>query len=165
MSRRAQPRRNRADDVVGFVRRAAELRDAEQPAELAAERELALELRRRRLAVLLVRREDLVPERARQRFVEGDRDVLGLRLLEQVAEEAAEAVKRIDRLAVAIGHLEADRIVGAEDEVARVDQVGRWPARGRHCLKRWMRACSGLVRGKCASRYSIWSASTRRPFR
>ena len=27
------------------------------------------------------------------------------------------------------------------------------------------RACSGLERGKCVSRYSIWSASTRRPFR
>ena len=27
------------------------------------------------------------------------------------------------------------------------------------------RACSGLERGKCVSRYCIWSASTRRPFR
>src|SRR6516164_11588667 len=28
-----------------------------------------------------------------------------------------------------------------------------------------MRSCSGLERGKCATRYSIWSASTRRPGR
>ena len=100
-----------------------------------------------------------------ERLVERDRDVLGPRLLQQVAEETAEAVQRVDRLAVAVGHLEADGIVRAEDEVARVDQVDRGRPGAGHCLNRWMRACSGLVRGKCASRYSIWSASTRRPFR
>ena len=36
---------------------------------------------------------------------------------------------------------------------------------GHQVSQRWMRACSGLERGKCASRYSIWSASTRRPLR
>ena len=35
----------------------------------------------------------------------------------------------------------------------------------RQLSQRWMRSCSGLWRGKCASRYSIWSARTRRPFR
>jgi hypothetical protein len=161
----AQPGREGADDVVRFVRRAAELRDAEQAAELAAECELALELRRRRVAVLLVRGVDRVPERGRQRLVEGERGVLGARPLEEVAEEAGESVQRVDRLPVAVGHLESDGIPGAEDEIARVDEVDRGPARGHHCVNRWMRACSGLVRGKCASRYSIWSASTRRPFR
>jgi hypothetical protein len=119
----AQQRRYRADDVIGLVRRAPELGDAEQAAELAAEAELALELGRCRLAVLLVGREDLVPKRGRQRLVEGDRDVLRPCLLEQVPEEAAEAVQRVDRLAVAVSHLEAHGVVGAKDEVARVDQV------------------------------------------
>ena len=165
MAGRAQARGDRADDVVRLVRRAAELGEPEQAAELAAQRELALQLRRRRLAIRLVRGVDRIPERARQAFVERDRDVLRLRFLEQVAEKAAEAVQRIDRLAVAVRHLEAHGIVGPEDEIARVDQVYRGRCRALHCVKRWMRACSGLVRGKCASRYSIWSASTRRPFR
>ncbi len=88
----AQAHGERADDVVRLVRGAAELGEAEQPAQLAAQRELALELGRRRFAVLLVGRIDRIPERGRQRLVEGDRDVLGPRLLQQVAEESPEPV-------------------------------------------------------------------------
>ena len=44
-------------------------------------------------------------------------------------------------------------------------QAGGLERRGelhRACLSR---ACRGLWRGKCARKYSIWSASTRRPFK
>ena len=125
MARGAKPGRDRADDVVRLVRGTAELGEAEQAAQFAAERELALQFRRRGLAIRLVRGIDRAAERGRQALVEGDRDVHRSRLLEQVAEKAAESIDGVDRLAVAVGHLEAHRIVGAEDEVARVDQVDR----------------------------------------
>jgi hypothetical protein len=89
MAGRAQPRRDRADDVVGLVRRAPELGEPSRRQSSRHSANWRFSSGRRRLAVRLVRGIDRVPERARQRFVEGDRDMLRPRFLEQVAEEAA----------------------------------------------------------------------------
>ena len=61
--------------------------------------------------------------------------------------------------------------IGSENEVTGVDVVHdagprlRLEPAGAHIGQRCMRSCSGLERGKCAMRYSIWSARTRRPFK
>ncbi len=49
----------------------------------------------------------------------------------------------------------------ARSKRARQARCARWTSASASRK----RACSGLQRGKCVSRYSIWSASTRRPFR
>ena len=74
----ARPRRQRADDVVGLVFGAGEFGETHVPAKLAAQRELALEIRGRRLAIRLVRRVDGAADRglAAQALVEGDADAL-----------------------------------------------------------------------------------------
>ncbi len=120
--------RQRADDVVGLVARAAVLRDAERAHDLAAKSELTLQLGRRRIAVRLVLGVDLVAVRLLETLVEGHGDVPGRLALEQVAEEARESMHGIDRVAVAVGDVDRHRVIGAEDEYAGVDKVEH----GRH---------------------------------
>ena len=74
------------------------------------------------------------------------------------------AVQRVRRLTIGIGKLRRQRIPGAENIDRSVDQVDHCSRRPQ-ARQRAMRSCSGLLRGKCASRYSIWSAITRRPFK
>ncbi len=115
--------RQRADDVIGLVGGAAELGNAVVAAQLAATRELLLQLRRCRVAVGLVGRVDLVAEGTGQAFIEGHGNHRRARFLEQVTKEACKAVERIDRHVVHVGHLEAYRVVGPEHKEARVNQV------------------------------------------
>src|SRR5882757_6616976 len=98
---------------------------------------------------------------------------------DEVAQELAEAVQGIDRIASAIEQQIGNGVVGPKDENRGVDQVngsGLWHEGRVACdcgakppqiqaNPRFNRACRGLVRGKWARKYSIWSASTRRPFK
>ena len=72
---------------------------------------------------------DLVAVPLLEALVEGDGDVAGRLALEQFAEEAREAEHRVDRIAVAVGHLDGDRVVRTEDEDAGVDEVEHGPGR------------------------------------
>ena len=103
-----------------------------------------------------------------QALVEGDRDARGPHALQEIGQEPGEAVERVRRVAVAIHHVGRHGVVGAKDEVARVDMVDDARARRRrrlmgargavksrpagqragHIGQRCMRSCSGLERGK-----------------
>ena len=89
----------------------------------AAERELARELGRRRIAIGLIGRVERVAKAASVACIEGDRHIVGLFALEQVAQEARKAVERMRRLAIGIGQIGWQRIPGAEDVDRSVDQV------------------------------------------
>ena len=53
-----------------------------------------------------------------------------------------------------------ERVIEVEERVSADGTISLPSARWSDS-----RACNGLERGLCASRYCIWSASTRRPFR
>ena len=113
----------RADQVIGLVPRAAPLHDAQRSRIAAALLELPLELWRRGVPVRLVLRVDLGTKRRRQALVEEHGDMLGIDLLDEVAEEPAVAVQRVDRVPVPIDHIVGHRIVGPEHVHAGVDEV------------------------------------------
>ena len=94
-------------------------------AKFAAQRELALQIGRRRLAIGLVRGDKCRfgtkfrcagSDRRRRRCARAGP-------LQEVGEEAGEAVKRMSRIAIAIHHVGRHGVVGPEDEVARIDVV------------------------------------------
>src|SRR6185437_8543481 len=154
----SHPPGERAENVVCLVIGAAYGGEAEQLRELEATLELQRQAGRCRSAVRLVCRVDAGAKAARETVVEPDGDMLRLRALDEIAEHPRKPEYRVRRVPVAMHLLRAKCVIGAENVNRCVDQVDQ-------DSQRWMRSCSGLDRGKCASRYSIWSASTRRPLR
>ena len=118
-----QARVQGADDVVGFVFAAREMRHAEQLAELAATLELQLEVGGCRLAIGLVLRVDAVAERGFEALVEGDRDQAWLGALDQVTKKSREAEQRVHGVAVAVGHVRRHGVIRAEHVNRGVYQV------------------------------------------
>ena len=104
----------RANDVVSFVLTAAEMRNAQVFAKLAAPTELQLEIRRRRLPIGFIGRIDAVAERGFETLVEGDGEVAGLGALDQIAEKPRETEQRMGSVPLAVKHVGRHRIVGAE---------------------------------------------------
>src|ERR1700674_270518 len=103
--------------------------------------------------------------------IESDADTLRPHLFQEIRQETRESIQGMRRVAVAVHHVGRHGMVGSENEIVGVDVIHdagpRLPLKraGVHIGQRCMRSCSGLERGKCAIRYSIWSASTRRPFK
>ncbi|MCW0417368.1 hypothetical protein NB689_003122 [Xanthomonas sacchari] len=122
-----------ADQVVGLVVVVRQHAQAQCRAQRLAMRELAAQRVRRRRAVGLVGGVQAMPEAAVQRFVEGDHDVLRALALEQVEQEAGEAVHRIGRPALCVLEFVGNRMPGAEHVQAGVDQVQR-PRQGQACV-------------------------------
>ena len=85
------------------------MRHAERGADLAAQRELPLQLERRGLAVRLVLRVDLVAIAHLEAFVERHGDVPRRFLLEQLGQEARKAEHGVDGVAVAVDDLDGHR--------------------------------------------------------
>ncbi len=119
----AEARVQRADDVVGLVFAVGEVREPQVPAQLATALELQLEVGRCRLAVGLVGGIDAIAERAGQALVERHREILRPGTLDQVAEEARKAEKRVHRVAVAVRHVRRHGVIRPEDVDGSVDQV------------------------------------------
>src|SRR3546814_3861727 len=114
MAVRARLVQGAADQVVGFVVRMRRRHQSERVAQRAAVGELALELRRRRVAVGLVGRVQRVAEAAVERFVEGDDDVFRAFAFEQFEQETGEAVHRVGRPAVGVVELVGHRMRSEE---------------------------------------------------
>jgi len=112
-----------ADQIIGLVVIAGEFGHPEVPAVLAAQRKLSLERDRRRLAIGLVGRIDLVAEAAAVTLIEQHRDILRLASLQQVAQETRESVQRLGRITVAIGDIRRHRMPGPEHVDRGIDQV------------------------------------------
>ncbi|MNV57129.1 hypothetical protein D3C71_1494450 [compost metagenome] len=114
-----------ADQVIGLVLVVGQHGQAERGAQRLAVGELAAQCIGRGVAVGLVGRVDPVPEAAVQGFIEGDGDVGGAFALEQVEQEAREAVHGIGRPALLILELIGHRMPRAEHVQTGVDQVQR----------------------------------------
>ena len=106
--------RDRPDDVVGLVAGHLVDRDPEGLHDLAHLRELVAQVVRHLHAGCLVVRVLLVPER-RPREVEGDREVVGLEILDAAQDDAREPEDAIHQLALRRGE-------GRKREVAAVDE-------------------------------------------
>jgi hypothetical protein len=94
-------------------------------AELAAKRELTLQVDRRQLAIRLVGRIDPASKGglAAQALIEGDCDVLGPHILQEIRQKSRETVESMGRVAVRIHHVGRHGVIGAENEIARIDMV------------------------------------------
>lgn len=154
-----------ADQVVGLVVAVGQYAQAQRRAQRLAVRELAAQRFRRRFAVGLVGRVQLVAEAAVQRLVEGDGDVRRALAFEQFQQEAGEAVHRVGRPALRILEFVGHRVPGAEHVQAGVDQVQR-PARRQRVHGRQSSssaAGSGRSRsGTCSFGVPMWTKPTMR---
>ena len=111
---------DRADDVVRLVARQLVDRDAQRLDHLADLRELVAQVVRHPLAGGLVLGVLLVAE-GRALEVEGDRDVVGLEVLDAAQDDAAEAEDGVDELALR-RRQRREREVSAVDQPVAVEQ-------------------------------------------
>ena len=124
-----------ADQVVGLVVVVGQGLQPQRLAQALAPGELAAQLRRRGVAVGLVGRVQRVAEAGVQRLVEGDGDVPRAFALQQLQQEAGEAVHRVGRPAVGVVELVRHGMPGAEHVHRGVDEVQRrrgWRVPGGH---------------------------------
>ena len=152
-------------------------------AQLAALLKLVFQFRRHRFPVGLVRRVDTIAKGGSQAFVEYGDDMTGNRTFQQLQQEMTETVYCIRGVPLAVRYAVLHREPCPEYIDTGIDQVQGF---GRDLYRdftrhdgpqayrisrsvasygayRITRVCSGLVRGKCARRNSIWSANTWRP--
>ena len=165
-----------ADQVVGLVVVVGQHRQAHHATQGLAVRELATQLVRRGRAIGLVRRIEPVAEAAVERLVERDGDVPRSLALDQLGQEAGEAVDRVGRPAVRVAEFVRHRMPGAKDVETGVDQVQRchtgivtpcapgvpgWDQSGRQSLSS---ACgSGRSRSGASTRgVPMWMKPTMR---
>ena len=124
LARRAHARRQRADDVVGFVLAAGEAGDAERLAQVAAQDEL-------RASDLPAPARDSPCTRetagceTKSTSVASNATAMcsGRTRSMRSPRKRAEAVQRVDGIAVGIDERDRDGVVGAQDENRGVDQV------------------------------------------
>ena len=124
-----------ADQVVRLVVVVGQCLQPQRLAQALAPGELAAQLRRRGVAVGLVGRVQRVAEAGVQRLVEGDGDVPRAFALQQLQQEAGEAMHRVGRPAVGVVELVRHGMPGAEYVHRGIDEVQRrrgWRVPGGH---------------------------------
>ncbi len=112
-----------ADQVIGLIQGIGTVHQSQRADEAPALRELSFQFLRRRFTIRLVLRVDAGTKGRRQAFIERDGDVLGIDLLDKVAQEPGKAIERVDGVAVGVDYVVGHRIISPEYVYAGVDQV------------------------------------------
>ena len=129
----ARKHQGAADEVVGLVFDVREHRQPEGHAQCLAIGELPFQVLRRGIAVGLVGRIQRIAETGIQRFVEGDGDVPRPLALEQVEQEAGEAMHRVRGPSIGVAEgIGRHRVPCTEHVEAGVDQMERGRRGGAH---------------------------------